>query len=428
MSINITTLDNGLRVITDHMEHLATTSLGVWIASGSCDESADENGLSHLLEHMAFKGTEQRSARDIAEEIEALGGELNAATGHETTAYYARVLTGDEAAALRILADILQHPTFADEDLARERDVILQEIAATQDNPEDIVFDDFHAAAYPDQPLGRPILGTETLLQSYSSADLRRFLGRHYNPDQMIVSAAGGVRHDSLVRHVEALFQAPNSTRSGGGRTAQYSGGVAGSDKPFEQCHVAIGFEGPSYCDDAYFAAQVMSGIYGGGMSSRLFQEVREKRGLCYSIYSSVWGLANTGMFYLHSATAPEALKELTGVIADEFSGLCNAPPKPDELQRAKAQLKVGLLGALESSAARAEQMARHLMAYGRVISKDDLIARVDQVSGDDVLQCARRIAASAPTISIAGCGPASTDYAAQAASLFTSRAFREAV
>lgn len=435
MTLQITTLDNGLRVVSDHMEHLATTSLGVWVATGARHESEAENGISHLLEHMAFKGTRQRSARDIAEEIEALGGELNAATGHETTAYYARVLAGDEAAALAILADILQDPKFAVEDLKREQEVIVQEIAATQDCPEDIVFDLLHDAAYPDQALGRPILGSPERVQQFSSNDLKEFLNRRYRPNRMIVSAAGGVHHDALVRHVEALFTGPNQASDGlveqiqtgaqqGAQNgteylAKYVGGTVASSKPFEQCHVAMGFLGPSYRDQTFFAAQVFSGIFGGGMSSRLFQEVREKRGLCYSIYSSVWGLEDTGMIYLHAAMAPQAAGELTDIIAAELSAMCDKPPLETEVLRSKAQLKVGLLMALESSAARAEQMARHLSAYDRVISKDDLIARVDAVTPDDVLHCARATAASVPTISVVGAGKRSQQIAEHAAHQF---------
>lgn len=405
MSIEIATLPNGLRVVTDRMPHLATTSLGVWVATGSRHESETDNGISHLLEHMAFKGTRKRSAQRIADDIETLGGELNAATGHETTAYYARVLSGDEGHALEILSDILQQPLFSEDELAREKDVIVQEIAATYDSPEDIVFDQLHDRSYPGQSLGRPILGTPERVRAFSSDDLRRFLAAAYRPDRMIVAAAGGVDHQSLVRHAEALFQAPNPESNGVAEGAHYVGGVVRSDKPFEQCHIAMGFEGPSYRNSSYIAAQVFSGIFGGGMSSRLFQEVREKRGLCYSIYANVWGLGDTGMIYLHAATAPEAARELTEVIQAELAKLCDAAPSEQELQRAKAQLKVGLLSALESSAARAEQMARHLIAYDHVISKDELIDRVDSVTGDDVLDCARSTANSALTYSVVGAG-----------------------
>lgn len=428
MSLNITTLPNGLRVVSDHMAHLATTSLGVWIASGSRHETEADNGISHLLEHMAFKGTRQRSARAIAEEIEALGGELNAATGHESTAYYARVLAGDEAAALAILADIVQNPLFAADELAREQDVILQEIAATADSPEDIAFDLLHEEAYPDQPLGRPILGTPNRVKAFTPADLKRFLARHYGPSNMVISAAGGVHHDDLVCHAEALFQAPNPDSGVACEPARYLGGVAGATRPFEQCHLAVGFEGPSYRDEQYFAAQVFTGIFGGGMSSRLFQEVREKRGLCYSIYANVWGLQDSGMIYLHAATAPEAATELTDVISSELAAMCAAGPTDDELLRAKAQLKVGLLSALESSAARAEQMARHLIAYDRVIDKQDLIDRVDAVSPEDVLTCARQTAASAPTVSVAGAGNSSLSLARHAADKMSQRAVLEGV
>lgn len=422
MSLEITTLDNGLRIVTDYMAHLATTSLGVWVATGSRHESETDNGISHLLEHMAFKGTTKRTPRAIAEEIESLGGELNAATGHEITAYYARVLAGDEAAALAILADILQDPLFAEDELQREKEVILQEIAATQDSPEDIVFDLLHETSYPGQAVGRPILGTPERVQGFSSGDLRRFLAARYGPSHMVISAAGGVDHNALVRHAEALFQASNSTIKSASAPARYKGGWVKSDKPFEQCHIAMGFEGPSYRDEGYFAAQVFSGIFGGGMSSRLFQEAREKRGLCYSIYSNVWGLEDTGMIYLHTATAPDAAGALNDVIASELDAMCQSPPALEELHRAKAQLKVGLLSALESSAARAEQMARHLMAYGRVISKDDLIDRVDAVSAEDVLDCAQKTVAQAVTYSIVGAGANGQRLVDEAGRLFAHR------
>ena len=405
MSVEITELANGLRVVTDNMPGLATTSLGVWVASGSRHEQSQQNGISHLLEHMAFKGTKTRTAKAIAEEIEALGGDLNAATGHETTAYYARVLSGDEGHALTILADILQNSLFAEEELRREQDVIVQEIAATQDNPEDIVFDMLHEAAFPGQALGRPILGTPDRVLAFSPDDLKAYLAHAYRPQKMVVAAAGKVGHETLVRHAEALFQAPNQPESGDSSPARYGGGVRWSNRTFEQCHLALGFEGPNYRDARYFTAHVFSGVLGGGMSSRLFQEAREARGLCYSIYSAVWGLEDTGMTYLHSATSPELTGQLADVIANTLDALSQSAPEPSEIDRAKAQLKVGLLSALESAPARAEQLARHLMVHGRVIAKEDIIARVDAVTRADLLEFAQQLRSGSITLSLAGAG-----------------------
>jgi predicted Zn-dependent peptidase len=416
MTARVTTLNNGVRVVTDSMPHLQTTSLGVWIAVGSRDEQAPENGLSHMLEHMAFKGTAKRTAQDIAEQIEALGGELNAATGHEATAYYARVLTGDEPAALEILADILLAPLFEASEFARERDVILQEIAATFDTPDDITFDLLHEIAYPDQPLGRPIIGTEERLKAFTTDHLKAFLKKHYVSENMVISAAGGVQHDDLVRHAEALFGGLPRTSREAGAGARYVGGIRTTDRAFEQTHLAIGLPGPAYGADQYFAAQVFAGIFGGGMSSRLFQEVREKRGLCYSIYASIWSLKDTGMTYLHAATAPEAMDELTDVIGQVFGDLRQTAPTDKEIQRAKAQLKVGLVSALESSAARAEQMARHLSGLGKLLSPSYLIERVEAVSASDVLAYANAIGQGQPSVSVVGAGQSAQQYGERAA------------
>ncbi len=300
MTEEVTRLANGLTVVTDTMGHLETTSLGIWIGVGSRHEGPDENGISHLIEHMSFKGTASRTARAIAEEIEAVGGELNAATGLDMTAYFARVLKGDEGVALELLADILLNSSFSPDELERERDVILQEIAGVRDMPEDIAFELMHEAAYPGQAVGRTILGPAANVRRFVPADLTRFLQRHYRPSRMVLSAAGATRHASLVRHAEALFGGLTDSEIVGEERADYRGGIRWHQKRFEQSHLALAFEGPSYRDSTYFTAQVFSGLFGGGMSSRLFQEAREKRGLCYSIYSSAWGLADTGLFAVH--------------------------------------------------------------------------------------------------------------------------------
>ena len=401
----VSTLANGLRVVSQSMPQVETVSLGVWVAVGARHETVAEAGISHLLEHMAFKGTARRSARDIAEEIEAVGGDLNAATSLEMTSYYARVLKGDERVALDILADILQGSTFAEDELEREREVILQEIAAIRDNPDEIVYDLVHDAAYPDQPVGRPIIGTPRSVRSVSSGHLKAFLARHYRPSQMVVAAAGAIHHDAFVRHVEALFGGLADGVGGAEAAARYQGGVRADAKGFEQSHLLLGFEGPSYRDPAFYTAQVFSGLFGGGMSSRLFQEVREKRGLCYSIYSSAWGLKDTGMLGIHAATGAESMDELIGVVAEELKRVAATGPDVREIARAKAQLKAGLLMALESSSARAEQMARQLLAHGRLVGSDEMIARVDAVTGDDIATFANRLTGGAPSVAIVGAG-----------------------
>ncbi|HEX5957616.1 MAG TPA: pitrilysin family protein, partial [Hyphomicrobiaceae bacterium] len=271
MTIHETRLANGMRVVSTRMPHIETVSMGIWVGVGARHETAPEQGISHLLEHMAFKGTERRSAREIAEEIEAVGGELNAATSLEMTAYFARVLAADTGLALDILSDILQSPRHSEDELEREREVILQEIAATRDSPDEIAYELLQEVAFPDQAIGRPILGTAASVKSFKTGDLRRFLTDNYSANRMVLSAAGKVDHDKLVRHAEALFGGLNGGEGGKFEPAHYGGGTRTSAKAFEQSHLLIAFEGPSYAQDGYYTAQVFSALFGGGMSSRLF-------------------------------------------------------------------------------------------------------------------------------------------------------------
>ncbi|MDX2290097.1 MAG: pitrilysin family protein [Hyphomicrobiaceae bacterium] len=419
MTTNITTLSNGLRVVTHDMPHLETVSLGVWVAAGSRHEPEPLHGISHLLEHMAFKGTATRSAQRIAEEIEEVGGDLNAATSLETTSYYARVLKGDASVALGLISDILQDSVFDPAELEREREVILQEIAAYQDSPEDVAYDLVQEAAFPEQPVGRTILGTAESVRDISRAALADYLGEHYGSPRIVLAAAGGVDHDAVVRQAESLFSGLGGTARGADDSAHYKGGIRASAKPFEQGHVVLGFEAPAYGQPNYLAMQVLAGVLGGGMSSRLFQEVREKRGLCYSIYASAWGLSDTGMISVHAATTPEQLAELIAVTADEIVRLAEHGATAAEVQRAKAQLKVGLMMGLESSSARAEQMARHLIAYGRLVGQDELAARVEAVTAEDVGLLCQGMVVSPPAVAVVGAGNRSHELAEQAAARF---------
>ena len=417
MSTEISKLGNGLTVVSHEMPHLETMALGVWVAAGARHETEAENGISHLIEHMAFKGTAKRSARDIAEEIEQVGGDLNAATSLETTAYYARVLKGDEGVAIDILADILRNSAYSEAELEREREVILQEIAGIKDSPDELAYDLLQEAAFPDQPVGRPIIGTPASVTSFSADDLRRFLGQRYVAPRIVVAGAGAVSHKDLVRHVDALFGTLLDGTSAAPQAAAYVGGVKSSDKAFEQCHLVMGFKGPSYRDPDFFTAQVFSGLMGGGMSSRLFQEVRETRGLCYSIYTSAWGLTDGGMFTVHAATGGEDMGELVQVVSDEMKRAAEAAPDAAEVGRAKAQLKAGLLMGLESSSARAEQMARHMLAYDRLLTSKDLIDRVDAVTPDAVLAfAAGMLRGSRPSVAVVGAGEQSMHWANTAA------------
>jgi predicted Zn-dependent peptidase len=416
MTIDMTRLPNGLRVVSTHMPHLETVSMGLWVGVGARHETTPEQGISHLLEHMAFKGTERRTARDIAEEIEAVGGELNAATSLETTAYYARVLAGDIGLSLDILADILQSPRYSEEELEREREVILQEIAATRDSPDEIAYELLQEVAFPDQAIGRPILGTARSVKSFKTTDLRRFLAGNYASNRMVLSAAGKVDHAQLVRHAEALFGGMNGGEGGKFEPARYAGGQRTSAKPFEQSHLLLAFEAPSYAQPEYYTAQVFSALFGGGMSSRLFQEVRERRGLCYSIYSTYWALADSGLFAIHAATGPDMLSKLIEVVAGELRRVAAAAPTEAEVARAKAQIKAGMLMGLESSSARAEYMARQLLLFDKLIDTNEVVARIEAVTAEDARTLAARLlTASRPSITVVGAGRQGEKYAAMA-------------
>lgn len=415
MSTQLTRLDNGLRVVTHHMPHVETVSLGVYVAVGARHESESQHGISHLLEHMAFKGTERRSAIAIAEDIEAVGGELNAATSLETTAYYARILKDDVALALDILADILRIPRYAQDELEREREVILQEIAGTRDSPDELAYELLQDAAFPAQSIGRPILGTVASVKSFTAADLRSFLGEQYVASRMVLSAAGNLRHDEIVRHAEALFGSMNGGNEARFDPARYAGGIRSSPKPFEQSHLVMGFAGPSYRTADYYTAQVFSGLFGGGMSSRLFQEVREKRGLCYAIYSSMWALADTGLFGIHAATGHDQMGELIDVVGTELQRAASSRPAEAEVQRAKAQIKAGLLMGLESSGARAEQMARQLLLFGRLVDTPELVARIEAVDAEATRVFAQSLLSGPASVAVVGAGPSSDAYAVMA-------------
>lgn len=395
MSVSLTILDNGLRVATQSMQQVETVSLGVWVGSGARNEGEARHGISHMLEHMAFKGTTRRSAQAIAEEIESVGGELNAATSAETTAYYARVLKDDVPLALDLLADILLNATFDPTELAREQSVILQEIAAVQDCPEDVVFDLMQEAAYPGQAIGRPILGTPESVMRITPADLRAHLAEHYTAPNMVLAAAGAVDHDAFVSAAGSLFGDLPTTPAPPPQPAVYKGGIARSPRDFEQSHLVLAYLAPSYREEGgYYAAQVLASVLGGGMSSRLFQEAREKRGLCYAIYAFHSGYLDTGLFGVHTATSGDMLAELGELIARELQRLAETRPPEEEVARARAQIKAGLLMSLESSSARAQRMARQLLAVGRTVSTEELIDRIEAVTPEGVRALAQRILA----------------------------------
>lgn len=405
MKVECTRLASGLTVVTETMPHLESVALGVWIKSGSRNETVDEHGIAHLLEHMAFKGTERRSARQIAEEIENVGGEVNAATSTETTSYYARVLKDHVPLAVDILADILTESVFDEEELRREKHVILQEIGAANDTPDDVVFDKFSETAYRGQTIGRAILGTPETVLSFSPGEIRNYLSRNYTTDRMFVVAAGAVEHERFVRQVEERFASLPIAPSVPPviETARYSGGDVRETRDLMDAQVLLGFEGKAYHARDFYCSQILANILGGGMSSRLFQEVREHRGLCYSIYAFHWGFSDTGIFGVHAATGGENLPELMPVIFEE---LRRSSDKIDqqEIERARAQIRAQLLMGQESPAARAGQIARQMMLYGRPIPNEELMERLAGITTERLTDLAGRLFFdTVPTLSAIG-------------------------
>jgi len=388
MTTRLTKLPSGLTVATDRMEQVETVSVGVWVQVGTRHEAAEVNGVSHILEHMAFKGTKRRTARAIAEEIEAVGGHLNAYTAREGTTYFAKVMKEDIGLALDIIADILQNSVFDPEELKREREVVLQEIGQARDTPDDIIFDHFQETAYPGQPLGRPVLGTEETVTAMKREALVDHMARHYHAGQMILAAAGKLDHDWLVGRAQELFAGLATGKAPAAAPARYSGGEYRGDEDLEQVHLVLGFPGLPLGHQDQFAMAALSTVLGGGMSSRLFQEVREKRGLVYSIYSFHAGFADSGVFGVYAGTGEKSLKELTPLVFEQLAGVANAVA-PEELARAKAQLRADVLMSLESTGARAEQIARQLTIYGRILAPAEVTAEIDKVDNAALARCA---------------------------------------
>lgn len=403
MTVQLATLSNGFRIVTEHMPGLQSAALGIWVTAGGRNERPEQNGVAHFLEHMAFKGTKRRSALQIAEEIEDVGGYINAYTSREVTAYYARVLAADTALAMDVIADILLNPVFDQKEIETERHVILQEIGQARDTPDDVIFDWLQEKAYPDQPIGRTILGESDMVRSFGREDLSTFISEHYGPDQMILSAAGGVDHDTLVAQAETLFGHIPARQAPAFDKARYLGGESRELKDLEQAHIALAFEGPGYRDDNFYAAQIYSSVLGGGMSSRLFQEIREKRGLCYTIFAQSGAYADTGMTTIYAGTSGDELGDLAMLTIDEMKRAADDMTQA-EIDRARAQMKAGLLMGLESPSSRAERMARMVQIWGNVPPIKDTVARIDAVTLTDVLGFAQvQVTSAAPSLALYG-------------------------
>jgi predicted Zn-dependent peptidase len=404
MDIEISRLSNGLTIVTDPMPQLESAALGVWVNAGGRNETKPVMGVSHMLEHMAFKGTETRSARAIAEEMESVGGFLNAYTSREQTAFHARVLRADVPLALDILADILTRPTFEQNELERERQVVLQEIGQARDTPDDIIFDHLQATIYPNQPMGWPILGEDETVSAFTQENLRTYMQANYLAGGMTLVASGAVSHAQIVALAEEKFSMLKSGQTPAPVPARWTGGELRENDDLEQTHMTFAFPGVAQTDPDIHAAHVYVTALGGGMSSRLFQEVREKRGLCYSIYAFAQAANDGGVIGIYTGTGEAEAGQIAPVVAAEMEALATTATEA-EVSRAKAQLKSGLLMGLERPMTRAEQIAGQMFAYGRVLSVEELTAKLDEVDAAAVKRFGSRLMSSARP-AVAALGP----------------------
>ena len=402
MTLRLTTLPNGFRIVTEHMPGLKSASAGVWVMAGGRHERSDQNGIAHFLEHMAFKGTKRRSSLQIAEEIEDVGGYINAYTSREMTAYYARVLEKDVGLALDVIGDIVLNPAFDKKEIEVERHVILQEIGQALDTPDDIIFDWLQEVSYPDQAFGRTILGPSEQVSAFSRADLKAFVAQHYGPGQMILAAAGGVNHDEIVAQATEIFGAMKAKPATTFQPAAFKGTERREVKDLEQVHFAMAFDAPGYRHPDVYTAQVYSMTMGGGMSSRLFQKVREERGLCYSIFAQSGAYEDTGQITIYAGTSADEIGELTQITMDELKRAADDMSEA-EVARARVQIKAGMLMGLESPSSRAERIARLLAIYGRVPDLDEAIARIDAVTMADVRRYAGEMAGADTALALYG-------------------------
>ena len=402
MTTRLTTLPNGLRIVTEHMPGLQSASAGVWVMAGGRHERPEQNGIAHFLEHMAFKGTKRRTALQIAEEIEDVGGYINAYTSREMTAYYARVLQADVGLALDVIGDIVLNPAFDKKEIEVERHVILQEIGQALDTPDDIVFDWLQEVSYPDQAFGRTILGPEERVSQFSAKDLKGFVKENYGPAQMILAAAGGVDHDAIVAQAEAMFGHLKARPQQAFEPASFNGTERREVKDLEQVHFAMAFDAPGYRHPDVYTAQVYAMTMGGGMSSRLFQKIREERGLCYSIFAQSGAYEDAGQITLYAGTSAAEIGQLTDLTMDELKRAADDMAEP-EVARARAQIKAGMLMGLESPSSRAERIARLLAIYGRVPDVAEAVARIDAVTTADVRRYAGGMTESGTALALYG-------------------------
>ncbi|MGP4004120.1 M16 family metallopeptidase [Streptomyces sp. 8N706] len=411
-TVRRTTLPGGLRVVTETLPSVRSATFGIWAHVGSRDESPSLGGATHYLEHLLFKGTKKRSALDISAAIDAVGGEMNAFTAKEYTCYYARVLDTDLPLAIDVVCDMLTDSLLEPEDIDAERGVILEEIAMTEDDPGDVVHDLFAHTMFGDTPLGRPVLGTVDTVNGLDRDRIARFFKKHYDPTHLIVAAAGNVDHAKVVRQVRSAFERAGALGSedavpvgprGGGRTIRTAGRVDVQGRKTEQAHIVLGMPGIARTDDRRWALGVLNTALGGGMSSRLFQEIREKRGLAYSVYSYTSGFADCGLFGVYAGCRPNQVHDVLKICRDEIDQVAEHGLDDDELRRAVGQLSGSTVLGLEDTGALMNRIGKSELCWGEQMSVDEMLRRIAAVTPDDVRQVARDVLGRRPSLSVIG-------------------------
>ena len=400
-------LDSGLRVVSEALPELRSVTIGAWVGTGSRDETDRQSGASHFLEHLLFKGTPDRSAREIAEAVESVGGEMNAFTGQEETVFYVRVPDAHLDLAVEILSDVLWRPAFRPDEVDSERQVILEEIGMRDDTPDDLVHDLFAGALFPDHALGRSVLGTDSSIEAMPRDDIAAYHAAHYRPGNIVIAAAGNLTHDDLVERLSGRVGELDGDRPRREpRELGESSSLAVIERPTEQAHVVVGLRAIPHLDPDRYALTVLNQALGGGMSSRLFQEVREERGLAYSVYSYRGAFADTGMLAIYAGTSPERVHETLEVIDGELDRLVTEGGLPArELDAAKGHLKGAIAMSLETSSSRMRRLGRAELIEGEIPTLDEIVGRIDTVSGDDVERVVERVVAGRPR-TLATVGP----------------------
>ncbi|GAA2636398.1 pitrilysin family protein [Streptomyces axinellae] len=412
-TVRKTVLPGGLRVVTETLPTVRSATFGIWAHVGSRDETPALNGATHYLEHVLFKGTERRSALEISSALDAVGGEMNAFTAKEFTCYYARVLDADLPLAIDVVCDMLTSSVIDPEEVESERGVILEEIAMTEDDAGDCVHDLFAQTMFGDSPLGRPVLGTVDTVNALTRDQVARFYRKHYDPTRLVVAAAGNVDHSKVVRQVRAAFDRAGALARtegaepvgprGGARTIRTAGGVELLDRPTEQAHLVLGMPGVSRNDERRWPLAVLSTALGGGMSSRLFQEIREKRGLAYSTYAYTSGYADCGLFGVYAGCRAAQVPDVLRICRQELDQVAGSGLKDDEVRRAIGQLSGSTVLGLEDTGALMHRLGKSELCWGEQMSVDTMLAKISAVTPDDIREVAREVLAHRPSLSVVG-------------------------